>query len=113
MAIGSAAIPANISFVLDGLHIRYFFSCLVSADDVQYSKPDPETYLKCSRSLGIAPAECIVFEDTPKGVEAASNAGMQTIVITTMHKPPEFSVFKNVLFFIEDYTAKDLQILLT
>ena len=111
MAIGSAAIQFNINFVLDELHIRDFFSCFVSADDVQYSKPDPETYLKCARVLNIEPADCIVFEDTPKGVEAAANAGMQAIVITTMHQPHEFTSFTNVMCFIEDYTSKELRML--
>ena len=43
MAIGSAAIMMNIDFVIDGLAIRPFFKSIVSADDVQYSKPHPET----------------------------------------------------------------------
>src|SRR5687767_10044915 len=73
MAIGSAAIMFNIDFVLDNLNIRHFFSAIVSADDVQHSKPHPETYLKAARHLGIAPQNCLVFEDAPKGVEAAQN----------------------------------------
>lgn len=104
MAIGSAAITFNIDFVLDGLHIRHYFGSVVSADNVANSKPDPETYLKNAAELGIAPADCIVFEDAPKGVEAAQNAGMQAVVITTMHTKEEFSACNNIIGFIKDYT---------
>src|SRR5215212_10261026 len=54
MAIGSAAIMFNIDFVLDGLQMRKYFDAIVSADDVVYSKPDPETYIKCAEKLKIA-----------------------------------------------------------
>ncbi len=104
MAIGSAAIPFNIDFVLDNLHLRKYFSAIVSADDVKRSKPHPETYLKAAALLHTAPADCLVFEDAPKGVEAAFNAGMHAIVITTMHAKEEFSAYPNVVKYITDYS---------
>jgi beta-phosphoglucomutase len=109
MAIGSAAITFNIDFVLDGLNIRQYFSSIVSADNVVNSKPDPETYLKNAAELGVAPEDCIVFEDAPKGVEAAQNAGMQAVVITSMHTKEEFGAYNNIIRFIEDYTEPWLQ----
>ena len=105
MAIGSAAIPFNIDFVLDNLQLRHFFKAIVSADDVATSKPDPETFIKCAQLLNVAPEDCIVFEDAPKGVESAQNAGMQTVVLTTMHSKDEFAGYKNVIAFIEDYES--------
>lgn len=104
MAIGSAAIPFNIDFVLDNLNIRHFFSAIVSADDVVLSKPHPETFLKAAAQLGAAPADCIVFEDVPKGAEAAQNAGMKAVVLTTTHEPAEFAHLSNVLYFTPDFT---------
>lgn len=109
MGIGSAAIPFNIDFVLDNLRIRHYFKAIVSADDVEHSKPDPETYIKAANLLQIQPENCIVFEDAPKGVEAALNAGMNTVVITTMHTPSEFENYPNILRFISDYTDPWLQ----
>ena len=105
MAVGSAAIPFNIDFVLDNLNIRHFFKAIVSADDVVTSKPDPQTFLDCAALLNIAPADCLVFEDAPKGVEAALNAGMPCVVLTTMHSQDEFKNYNNVIAFIEDYSA--------
>jgi beta-phosphoglucomutase len=103
MAIGSAAIPYNIDFVLDNLHIRHYFKAIVSADDVTTSKPDPETFLKAAQQLHVAPGACVVFEDAPKGVESAANAGMRTVVLTTMHGEEEFKSYSNILSFVKDY----------
>ncbi|MNU52244.1 Fructose-1-phosphate phosphatase YqaB [compost metagenome] len=103
MAIGSAALPFNIGFVIDNLLIRHYFKTIVSADDVTESKPDPEVFLKAAQQLGVSPEDCIVFEDVPKGAEAALNAGMPVIIVTTTHTPEEFEKYPNVLFFISDY----------
>jgi beta-phosphoglucomutase len=103
MAIGSAAIMFNIDFVLDNLGIRKYFAALVSADDVNASKPDPETYLKCAERLQVSPKDCLVFEDSPKGVESARNAGMKTVVITILHKKEEFVQYPNIVKFINEY----------
>lgn len=103
MAIGSAAIPFNINFVLDNLNVRSYFSAIVSAEDVKNSKPDPETFTKGAALLGVAVEECIVFEDAPKGVEAAQNAGMNCVALTTMHTSEEFSTYQNIIAFISDY----------
>jgi len=107
MAVGTAAIPINIDFVLDGLNIRHYFKAIVSADDVVKSKPDPETFIKCAELLHVRPENCIVFEDAPKGVEAAENAGMKCVVITTMHPKEQFKKYKNILSFIKDYSSSN------
>jgi beta-phosphoglucomutase family hydrolase len=112
MAIASAAIPFNIDFVLDNLGIRHYFGAVVSADDVTESKPHPATFLEAARRLGVAPAGCLVFEDAPKGVEAAQRAGMPCVVLTTTHGPEEFDPYPNVLGFVQDYNDPVLQRLL-
>ena len=104
MAIGSAAIPFNIDFVLDNLDLRDYFSVIVSAEEVNISKPHPETYLKAAELLEIPPRNCLVFEDAPKGVEAAQRAGMDCMVLTTMHQEDEFSQYGNIVLFTKDYT---------
>ncbi|RSK44439.1 HAD family hydrolase [Hymenobacter perfusus] len=109
MAIGSAAIPFNIDFVLDALDIRHYFAVIVSADDVTISKPHPETFLKAAALLGIAPADCLVFEDVPKGAEAALNAGMPAVILTTTHEPAEFAHLPNIRHFSPDYTDAFMQ----
>ncbi|WP_181304687.1 HAD family phosphatase [Rufibacter sp. XAAS-G3-1] len=112
MAIATAAITFNIDFVVDNLHLRHYFNALVSADDVSKSKPHPETFLKAAERLGINPEDCLVLEDAPKGVEAAQNAGMDCLVITTMHRQDEFPAYDNIIGFVEDYTDPMLEKLL-
>lgn len=110
MAIGSAAIMDNVSFVLDGLAIRHYFDAIVSADDVTLSKPAPETFLKCARKIGVNPSDCLVFEDAPKGVEAAINARMKSVVLTTMHEKNEFKRFDpHVLDYGKNYLELSLE----
>lgn len=105
MGIGTAAIPFNVDFALDNLHIRNYFGSIITANDVIKSKPDPEVFLKAAKELGVDPASCIVFEDAPKGVEAAANAGMKAVVLTTMHTIEEFSAYNNIITFVPDYTT--------
>ncbi len=105
MAVGSAAMMLNIDFVLDNLNIRHYFDAVISGDDVEKSKPDAETYLKCSTALNVLPFECLVFEDVPKGVECAANAGMKTVIIAGLHDKKEFARFDNIVNFIKDYTG--------
>lgn len=104
MAVGSAAIPFNVDFVLDGLNLRKYIPVTVTADDVKLSKPDPETFLKAAELLGVDPENCIVFEDNPKGVESALKGGMNAVVLTTMHEEHEFDGLPNILAFAKDYT---------
>ena len=112
MAISSAAIPFNISFVLDNLNLRPYFRAIVSADDVVHGKPHPEAFLKAAAALAVPPADCIVFEDVPKGAEAAHNAGMKAVVLTTTHPPAGFAALPNILAFVPDFTAPAVQALL-
>ncbi len=107
-AIGSAAIVFNINFVLDGLMIRQYIDAIVSADDVKESKPHPETFLKCAALLNVEATDCLVFEDAPKGVEAAAAASMDCAVITTMHKETDFFAYKNIICFINTFSDERL-----
>lgn len=109
MAIGSAALPININFVLDQLNLHSYFKAIVSADDVLKSKPDPETYINAAKLLDVSPSQCLVFEDAPKGVEAALLAGMKSVVVTGLHAEDEFSKYNNVVQFIPDYTKLSVE----
>ena len=62
---------------------------LVTPERLSRGKPDPEGYLLAARELGAAPAECVVLEDAPAGIEAGRAAGMHVVGITTTHDPAE------------------------
>jgi sugar-phosphatase len=59
---------------------------LVTADDVAHGKPHPEPYLKGAELLGFKPADCLVIEDAPAGIQAARAGGMKVIGITSTYR---------------------------
>lgn len=97
MGIGTASNQANIDFALAKLDLRRYLSAIVGADDVQLSKPHPETWLKLAAELNTPPEHCIVFEDAPKGVEAALAAGMKAVAITGHFSANDFGEYENIL----------------
>ncbi len=66
-------------------------SVLVSVDMVARGKPAPDPYLLGARRLGVDPADCIVIEDAPAGIEAGLAAGMTVLAVTTTHAAPELA----------------------
>jgi len=85
MALATNAEPANAEFVLGRAGLRQFFRVIVDGHQVRRPKPNPEIYLLTSRLLGISPRNCIVFEDSCWGVEAARAAGARVVALTTTH----------------------------
>lgn len=82
-AVGSSGYKANVDFVLDKCNIRRYFEATVAGDEVTRCKPDPEIYLTAAAKLGLAPCECVVFEDAEAGIEAAKRAGMKVVALAT------------------------------
>jgi beta-phosphoglucomutase-like phosphatase (HAD superfamily) len=68
--------------------LRYFRE-VSGGDEVTKGKPEPDLYLLAAKKLGIAPAECLVFEDSAPGARAAHKAGMAVIVIPDLMEPPD------------------------
>ena len=85
MAVASNAEPLNVNLLLDAAGLRRYFRAVVDGHQVANPKPFPDVYLRAAELLGIAPADCIVFEDSYSGVEAARRAGMRVIGISTTH----------------------------
>ncbi|MGC2322195.1 MAG: HAD family phosphatase [Terriglobales bacterium] len=81
-AIASAAPRANIDAVLEALSATHIFQGVVSAEDVQKGKPDPEVYLKAASRVEASPENCIVVEDAAAGIEGARRAGMRSIGVS-------------------------------
>lgn len=108
MAIGTAAPKANLDFVLDNLGIRHFFEVVLHAEDVKNGKPAPDVFFLAAEKLGVAPADCLVFEDSPTGARTALNAGMPCVILTTTHRADEFSGIPSVVRWVSDFTQIDL-----
>ena len=85
LAIASSAVGSAIDAILRRFGIRELFALIVDGSEVAHGKPDPEAYLITAERLGVAPAECVVFEDSKVGVLAAKRAGMTCIAIRNPH----------------------------
>jgi beta-phosphoglucomutase len=107
LAIGTAAPALNVDFVIDNLHLENYFPVIIGPNDVSECKPHPEVFLKAASQLGIQPEHCLVFEDSPKGIEAAARAGMKAIGVTSYHTTDELKN-TNLLFTIDDYRSQNL-----
>jgi len=85
MAVASNAEPENVAFVLDRAGLRHCFRAVVDGRQVVNPKPQPDIYLLTADLLKVAPANCIVMEDSPTGVAAARAAGMRVMGLRTTY----------------------------
>jgi beta-phosphoglucomutase family hydrolase len=81
MAVASGGFRRQIERTLDALGIRHLFNTVVCVEDYARGKPFPDPFLEAARRLNVLPAECVVFEDSPLGVQAAEAAGMQFVFV--------------------------------
>jgi beta-phosphoglucomutase-like phosphatase (HAD superfamily) len=88
-AVATAGDRHNIAFTLEHLKLPRPPDAIVGGDEGLRGKPEPDLFLEAARRLGVAPADCLVFEDAPFGIEAARRAGMRAVAICTTHTAPE------------------------
>ena len=81
MAVVSGGNRESVTNSLRTLGLRDRFETLVCSEDYTKGKPNPEPFLVAARRLGVVPADCLVFEDTELGIEAATAAGMASVKI--------------------------------
>ena len=79
IALGSAS--KNSPLILERLNITALFDAIIDGNSVSKAKPDPEVFLKGAQALGLNPAQCVVFEDSLAGIEAAKAGGMKAVGI--------------------------------
>jgi HAD superfamily hydrolase (TIGR01509 family) len=90
-AVGSSAPRENVNLCLRALRLDGAFAATVSGEDVLRGKPAPDIFLKAAERIGVAPRQCLVFEDAPAGIAAAHAAGMRAYALLTSHTRKEIS----------------------
>ena len=93
--------------MLDTLGLRQRFATIVSPSQGFRGKPHPDMFLAAAERMKVDPADCIVFEDAPLGVEAARRAGMRAVALLTMLGPEGFAGYDNLIASARDFTALD------
>jgi HAD superfamily hydrolase (TIGR01509 family) len=91
LAVATAGDRNNIAFALEHLKLARRPDAIVGGDEGIAGKPQPDLFLEAARRVQAAPAECIVFEDAPFGIEAARRAGMRAVAICSTHGAEELA----------------------
>ena len=108
LAICTASTPENMALAFGRFGLDAQVDTIVSPADGLRGKPHPDIFLEAARRLGVAPADCIVFEDAPLGIEAAKRAGMAAVALTTSLPDVDFQPYDNVLAIVPDLAGVDL-----
>jgi len=80
-AVASGGHREIVIKTLEALKLMPYFETIVGMEDVERGKPAPDPFLEAARRLGVNPEDCLVFEDSPTGIEAARAAGMQYVFV--------------------------------
>lgn len=99
-----------VPVILDKLEISTYFTAISSSEFEEKGKPDPAVYLSTAKKLNISPTNCIVFEDSQTGVEAARNANMKVIAVPSIndYNNSEFDVADIKIRQLSEFTEDDL-----
>ena len=89
MAVATNGELANADFIIDTGGLRQYFRVVIDGHQVEHPKPDPEIYLRAAEMLSVPPGDCIVFEDSMAGIEAALASGARVAAVTTTHSAAE------------------------
>ncbi|MGH7939884.1 MAG: HAD family hydrolase [Limisphaerales bacterium] len=88
-AVATSTMQEKALARLGQANILRYIRHVSGGDEVTKGKPEPDLYLLAAKKLGVAPGECLVFEDSAPGARAAHEAGMCVIVIPDLMEPPE------------------------
>ena len=102
VALGTSAPLENVHAVAADIGLDEYFAAVVHGREVSEGKPSPEIYLTAAERLGVDPADCIVFEDSPHGVEAARQAGMKCVAVTNSHPAEQLATATRVVQSLEE-----------
>jgi HAD superfamily hydrolase (TIGR01509 family) len=79
MAVASGGDRSIVEATLDAIGLHSLFDAVVTVNDVNQGKPAPDIFLLAAKRLGVAPQDCIVYEDSDAGLDASHYAGMRAI----------------------------------
>ena len=116
MVMGTSADSFMANTLLESKGIKDYFSHIITADDVERGKPDPEVFLRGAGKMNINPSKTMVFEDSINGVKAAYGAGMLPVMIPDKLTPTEdiedmlYKKFDDFLKVIEYFKTQETKI---
>jgi len=116
LAICSGALRSDIEPVLHMLSLSDAFDCMVTAEDVAASKPDPASYRlavqrlqHCFPAAGITPATTVAIEDTPAGIHSAKGADLKVLAVTNSYPAVELTAADRVVATLSGISVEELR----
>jgi HAD superfamily hydrolase (TIGR01509 family) len=85
--VASSSAVEEIRHRLGHVDVLKYFRCVSGGDEVTHGKPDPALYLLAAARLGVAPEDCIAFEDSENGARAAQAAGVRVVIVPDLKQP--------------------------
>lgn len=103
-AVATSGPDENVALVVDGLGLRPYFHVIVTGSEVSRGKPEPDIFLLAAKKLNLEASECVVFEDSTSGIEAARRAGSPCIALATTHSHEELKA-SPVFRIVDDFSG--------
>jgi len=103
LAVGSSGMKLNVDFVIEKCGFGGLFDAVVNGEMVSRRKPEPDIFLACASMMGLTPRDCVVFEDSFAGIEAARRAGMKVVALSTTFSDERLRTSDNDLI-IKDFS---------
>ena len=75
----------DMKLMMEKSGLKQYIDLIISNEDVEKSKPNPEMYIKAMECFGVAPNECVVVEDNPKGILAGKNSGAAVLEVSSVY----------------------------
>ena len=108
LAVCTASTIPNMQLAFARYGVDQWVETVVSPADGLRGKPHPDIFLEAARRLGVAAADCLVFEDAPLGIEAARRGGMRAVALTTTLPAQAFAGYDNIVAIANDFSGLDL-----
>ena len=110
MGVGTSSMRWRAERILDLLSLTSYFSVLVTANDVENHKPNPEVFLSVAKQLNVDPGDCVVIEDAVNGIEAAHRGGMKVVgLVTQYHSAQELAAAERVITSFSELSVEALR----
>lgn len=115
LALCSGALRRDIAPILEMLGLQSVFDVVVTADEVNASKPDPESYrlavcrlADAFKEMNITPGDCLAIEDTPAGIASARAAGLHVLAVANSYEPEKLEGAVRVTDSLENMDYEEL-----
>lgn len=96
IGLASNSIKLTIDLMMDKAKLAHYFSLILSNQDVQHPKPNPEIYTKAIHNLELKPEECLVVEDNENGIQAAKGSGAHVMIVKSVEDVDYDNIMKTI-----------------